>query len=604
MKRSHFVSAIVLVLFTSYLAFADRPLERAEILQLFEKLTSQPRKTWIPAGTIQAKHEEFRAPEITDLKEIKSRTKEKIVEYQSRTDKQELTEELQKMKLDAIPFNTRYELSNEYMMSSTVIVKFDGDRFYWEINVDSRNDSIKPGKDLEDNFMTKHFNLNWNTRRIFVWNGEKYATYFLPGNHAIVDTTGKTPHVVNGPLTAGIIPWGYGYYSYENLTAANSSAVERYVDGRTQVHLALNNPDGSEMLFVMDPAKDYAVLSCIINGYDNTVISKQYSGYKLVSDKWVPTIILLERYEAGSNRLLARNLWNITSIDASVPESYNFDVSYETDALIEYFSFVTDKPTMYRHTNTINTDRLLADRLAFAANEDSQAQNCATAALKYAVSQLGKDVTDKQLAPLVDGLTQQTSLYSMKRFVQQMGLYCRAVKIDIQTLQSLNNCEVILHIPGKKHFVVLGTIDDKYIWSIDLASNKFCYRTDINFFGMDWTEGTALLISNQPIKLQDGISDIDDSQLAGIIGAAGYSCTNFLQMYHIVNCTYAYETCWGYYQEFLWRFGCESAASGSCTNSIMVRYRESPCIEKPYDPLACTVTGEWTSYYMRACGYD
>ena len=283
-----------------------------------------------------------------------------------------MTRELQKMKLDAIPFNTRYELSNEYMMSSTVIVKFDGDRFYWEINVDSRKDSVKPGKDLEDNFMTDQFDLDWNARRIFVWDGEKYTTYFLPGNHAIVDTTGKTPHVVNGPLTAGIIPWGYGYYSYENLTAANSSAVERYVDGRTQVHLTLNNPDGSEMLFVMDPAKDYAVLSCIINGRGNTVISKQYSDYQLISDNWVPTIILLERYEAGSNRLLARDLWNITSIDANVPESYNFDVSYETDALIEHFSPVSDKPAMYRHSNTIDTDRLLADRLAFAANEGSQ----------------------------------------------------------------------------------------------------------------------------------------------------------------------------------------------------------------------------------------
>ena len=117
----------------------------------------------------------------------------------------------------------------------------------------------------------------------------------------------------------------------------------------------------------------------------------------------------------------------------------------------------------------------------------------------------------------------------MKRFVQQMGLYCRAVKIDIQTLKSLNNCEVILHIPGKKHFVVLEAIDDKYVWSIDLASNKFYYRTDINFFGMDWTEGTALLVSNQPIQLQDGISDIDDSQLADIIGAAGYYLQQLLQ---------------------------------------------------------------------------
>ncbi len=37
---------------------ADRPLERAEILQIFESLTSQPKKTWIPSGTILARHEE------------------------------------------------------------------------------------------------------------------------------------------------------------------------------------------------------------------------------------------------------------------------------------------------------------------------------------------------------------------------------------------------------------------------------------------------------------------------------------------------------------------------------------------------------------------
>ena len=85
MKMNHFMSAIVFVLFTSYLAFADRPLERAEILQVFEKLTSQPRKTWIPAGTIQATHEEFGTPEITDLNEINSLTKERIAEYQSRS---------------------------------------------------------------------------------------------------------------------------------------------------------------------------------------------------------------------------------------------------------------------------------------------------------------------------------------------------------------------------------------------------------------------------------------------------------------------------------------------------------------------------------------
>lgn len=604
MKVNHFMSAIVLVLLGSCLVFADRPLERAEILQVFEKLTSQPRETWIPAGTIHATHKEYKAPKTTDIGEINSRARERIAEYQNVPDKRELTEHMQKMKLDAIPFNTRYELSNEYTMSSTVTVKFDEDRFYWEINVDSRRDSIKPDKDLEGNFMTKNFDLNWNKRRIFVWDGEKYTIYFLPGNQAIVDTTDRMPHAVNGPLTAGIIPWGYGYYSYENLTAINTSAVEKYVDGRTQVHLTLNNPDGSEMFFVMDPAKDYAVLSCVVNGRGSTVTSRQYSDYQLISGNWVPTIIVIEVYEAGSNKLLARDIWDISSIDVNVPEGYDFDVSYDTDALIEYFSSVSDKSAIYCHSNTINTDELLADRLAFAANEGSPTQNCATAALKYAISQLGKDVTDRQLAQLVNGLNRQTSLYSMKRFVQQLGLYCRVVKTDIQTLKSLDNCEVILHIPGKKHFIVLDKIDDKYVWGIDLASNRFYYHTDINFFGMDWTEGTALLISKQPIQLQGDISDIAESRLTSTIGAAGYTCSQFLQPSYVVNCTKAYETCWGRYQHYLLRFGCKSDTSGSCTNYIMIRYAESPCIEKVNNPSVCTVTDEWTVYYMLACGYD
>jgi len=599
MKMNHFISLFFLVLLTSYSAFADRPLERAEILQVFEKLTSQPRDTWIPAGTIHATHKEYRAPEITDPIEIKNRIREEIAKYQNNPDKPELTEELRKLKLDAIPFNTHYRLSNKYTMSSTVIVKFDGNRFYWEINVDSRKDSVKPSRNLEGNFMTDQFNLEWNARRIFVWDGEKYATYFLPGNQAIVDTTGSKPHVVKGPLTAGIITWGYGYYSCENLTAADSSAVEKYVDGRTQVHLTLNNPDGLEMFIVMDPAKDYAVLSCRINGSGNEVISKRCAGYQLVSGNWVPTIILIERYEAGSNRLLSRDIWNITSISTDVPEGYNFDVGYENSALIEYYSSVTDNSVMYRHSNRINTDRLLAERLTFAANEGLRTQNCATAALKYALSQLGKDVTDRQLAQLVDGQKRQTSLYSMKRFVQWMGLYCRVVKTDIQTLESLDNCEVILHIPGKKHFVVLEAIDDSYVWSIDLTSNKFYYRTDIDFFGMDWTEGTALLISKQPIRLRGDISDIASPRLAGIIGAAGYSCSNPIQAPYVVSCTEVGGGCWGVYQQYHFRLGCKSDVSGSCTSSKMIRYDESPCID---DLWGCTITGDWNTYFMRACG--
>ena len=603
MKTNNIILATVFLLSVSCIAFADRTLHKTEILQIFEQLTSQPRRTWIPAGTIEATHEEYRAPRTTDLNEVEHQINKKIQEYQSDPNKSELTEELQKMRLDSIPFNVRYRLSNEYTMESTVIVRFAGDRFYWEINVNSRTDSVNPHPDLASNFMTKQFDLNWNARRIFAWDGEKYTIYFLPGNHAIVDSTSDTPHVVNGPLTAGFIPWGYGYYTYENLSAAESSAVEKYVDGQTQIHLTLNNSDGLQMLFIMDPEKNYAVISCSISGLSNSVISKQYSNYRLIAGNWVPATILLERYESGSSRLLACDLWEITTIDSNVPASYEFDVSYEADALVEYFSFVSGKPEMYRYSQTVDTELLLAERLAFAASEGLQSQNCATAALKYAASQLGKDVTDQELAQLVNEPNEDTSLYEMKQFAQDLGLYCRAVKTNIQILKSLDGCEVILHIPAKNHFVVLEDIDNEYVWSIDLASNKFYYRTDINFFGMDWTEGTALLISGQPIQLQGDFTEIDDAQLHSIIGSdsMGYKCTRLLQEYNVVFCTYIAGLCQGCYQEYYTRYGCEPAQAGNCKGSILIRYVESPCIINPHDPYNCTITGEWTTYYMRAC---
>jgi hypothetical protein len=447
--------------------------------------------------------------------------------------------------------------------------------------------------------MTEQFNLDWNGRRIFAWDGEKYTTYFLPGNHAIVDATGRTPHVVNGPLTAGLIPWGYGFYSYDNLTAIDAVAIERQISGQTQIHLTLNNPDGSQMVFEMDPQKDYAVISCLISRHGDVVISKQYSNYQPIAGGWIPSTILLEQYEAGSNRLLARDLWDITSIDANAPKSYDFEVSYEADALIEHFSFSDSKPEMYRYSRTIDTDLLLAERLAYAASESVQPQNCATAALKYVTSQLGKGVTDQQLAQLVNKPDKTTNLYEMKQFAQGLGLYCRAVKTDVQTLKSLNGCKAILHIPGKKHFVVLEAIDDKYVWTIDLASNRFYYRTDTDFFGMDWTEGIALLISKSPVTGE--FKEIDNQQLQTMTGASGYSCTRLLQEYNVIYCSYVAGSCGGYYQEYYTRYGCEPAESGSCTSTKMIRCKETPCIVDPYDPDACTGTGEWTCYYMRAC---
>jgi hypothetical protein len=601
MKIRHFVLTLVLLLFGSRAASADRLLDRAEVLQIFQKLTSQPRRAWIAAGTIEATHVEYRAPRTRDAIEINNQIAEKIQQYQDNTNKRELTEDLQKMRLDAIPFNVRYKLSNEYTMSSSVTVRLDGDRFYWEINVDSRTDSVKPPADLVGNFMTRHFDLRWNARRIFAWDGEKYTTYSLAGNHAIVDSTGSTPHGVNGPLTAGFIPWGYGSYSYENLAAADSSGFEKYVDGQTQIHLTLSNSDGSEMRLAIDPEKDYAVISCSTTGTRNSSVLKQYWNYQLVSGGWVPTTILIERYDAGANKLLASDFWDFTRISGDAPAPDSFNVQYETDALVEYYSHVTDRPLMYRYSEMVDPDLLLAERLTVAASEGTQAQNCATIAMKYAASELGKDVTDQQLAQLIEEPDNMTSLYAMKEFAQALGLYCRVVKTDIQTLRDLHDCEVILHIPGKNHFVVLDHIDNEHVWCIDLTSNRFYYRTDISFFGMDWTEGTALLISKQFTELQGNFTEIDNGQLDNITGASGYTCTRLLQNYDVIYCSYMGGECGDYLEVYFERWGCEAAESGSCTMLIMRRYQETPCLNDPYNPYRCTITYEWTYYQMRAC---
>lgn len=582
-------------------ALADRTLERSEVLRIFEQLTSQPRKTWIPAGTIQASHEEYKAPKITDANEIEAAIRAKVQEHQSNLNRTKLDESLRKMDFDAIPFNVRYELANESTMNSSVVVKFDGERFYWEINVDSRTDSVTPEKDVAENFMVRRFDRDWNQKRIFAWDGEKYTKYSLPGNHAIVDSKGTAPHVVNGPLTAGIVPWGYGYYTYDNLASINSSAVEKNAEGEKQVHLTLNMPGGIVTTFVLAPSKNYALVSYLVTGHGKSVVFRRYSDYRLVADKWVPMTILLEKYDSETNRLMARDLWTITKIDASVPGVENFHVNYELDAQVEYFSPITKRPAMYRYSGTIDNDALLSDRLVYASLRSTHTQNCATAALKYTLSKLGKDVPQDKLAQLVSGATGSTSLAAMKQFVQGLGLYCRAVKTDIQTMQNLKDCQAILHIPGKSHFVVLEVVDDKYVWTIDLASDKFYYSTDKNFFGMDWTEGVALLVSNKPIDQNGNFVDIAADELGNIVGAAGYSCTNLLQEYNVIFCDYVGGECGGFYREYYERWGCKSDTSGSCSSPRMIRYAETPCIEDPYDPYACTGTGEWTCYYMRAC---
>ena len=161
------VTSVVISFLFCYSALADRNLSREEIAQLFQELTSNPKTTWIPAGTIEATKEEYRASKTTDEQQILNAISESIDDYQNNDQKVERTEQLQKMALDAIPFNVRYRLSNEYTMKISMIIRYDGKKIYSDITVDSRQDSVKLPDELKNNYSTEEFNLDWNGRRVF-----------------------------------------------------------------------------------------------------------------------------------------------------------------------------------------------------------------------------------------------------------------------------------------------------------------------------------------------------------------------------------------------------------------------------------------------------
>ncbi|MBN1508207.1 MAG: hypothetical protein JW955_15265, partial [Sedimentisphaerales bacterium] len=264
MKSTRIMTILVVILIAIGSAWADEALDKTAVLAVVEKLTSQGQETWIPAGTIAAEHWEYKAAQTTDSTEIAKEVERQIAEYRSNPGP-EVDAELRKMRLEAIPFNVRYWMSNEYTMGSSVEVRYDGNRFYWEINVESRSDSVTPPSELRGNCMTEEFNLDWNQRRVFAWDGQDYTTYTGPVSHATVDAGGiiSSP-AVRGPLTAGIVPWGRGPLTYKSLSEAKISAASVSRDGTSQMEMNVEAVDGSSMYFTLDPAKDYAVTACTL----------------------------------------------------------------------------------------------------------------------------------------------------------------------------------------------------------------------------------------------------------------------------------------------------------------------------------------------------
>ncbi len=593
MKARFSLPVVVLSLFLAAIASGQRTLQSDEILEILKKVTSQPRNTWIPAGTIEARHQEQREPKVTDSTALRNEIDKRIKEYKDNPNKIELTYELQKMKADAIPFNVRFRLANRHTMDSTVVVKYDGERFYWETNVNSRQDSVVPDWSLAGNSMTERFDLPFNRKNVSAWDGEEYVTYTVSGRFATVDAAGWLPRAVNGPLTAGLVRWGHGRFSYENLLAADISATELVMEGQSQVLISLDWPDGSSASLLLDPSKDYAVTAGTLPAGTDEVSVNDYGDYRLVGNCWVPGTIFMERRNATTDKLTGSDLWTLYAVDGTVPSTDSFTVEYEPGTFIQYDSTLTAEPITFVYSKSMDIRRLLADRLAYIAAEGKQPQNCATAAVGYVASRLGKTVPDSALATLVQS-GGQTTLSSMKQLVEGLGLYCRAVQADLVSLQDLGSAKTILHLPAENHFVVLDSIDNGRVQIVDLSDSKFCYSETVDSFKRRCAQGPALLVSSTPIS---GLyASLDDASLTKALGGWGWTCSRLLQKEYWYLCE---ENCSGYFSYYYERYGCQMADSGTCFNQLLVRFQETACVYDSYGD--CTGDGYWYFYNMYAC---
>ena len=120
---------------------------------------------------------------------------------------------------------------------------------------------------------------------------------------------------------------------------------------------------------------------------------------------------------------------------------------------------------------------------------------------------------------------------------------------------------------------------------------------------MDWTQGTALLISNKPIAIPAEADEISDNLLTSYVGGYGFTCTYKIQNIRIINCKQdLYYNCYDLYQFVYPRYGCEFAESGSCTEEFMKERVAWPCIDREgYEGICTYIPEEVVYFYILAC---
>lgn len=538
------VSVLIMALGVVGLTFSEE-LSSAEINTIFQQLCQTPVQGWIQEGSIEAVHESFDAV-----------TGEKKQSHES--------------------------------------VDTDGSRFVWRIHLDSADSG-----EQSDSNKSKEF-LRGNKERVFVWDGQAYTLYFKSGKQAITYESPEIPVRVNGPLTAGIVPWGHGIFTLESLTKAQVSATQIQTDEGQRIEMAIQVEKSPEIRIVMQPEKNYALCSFTLLHPNLSKTVQTYGNYSLENGRWVPMNILIEHFDHG--QLSSSDSWGFVALKSQAVEKGVFAPSFEEKTLVEYHTPVLEKPVLYRHSSRANTKLLLDKRVEAGLKKGLVKQNCGTVAVGYILEKLGFESTEQELTSLVDDISNDTSLYQIQQVFQQKGLSCDAVTTKIPALSKLNNCQILLHFPNKQHFVVLDRIDDQTVWVIDLDRQTFYRTLTLDDFKQEWA-GIALIVSGEPLQLGFDYIPVPGDVLRKIKGAADYSCSELIQDYEVILCPeMILGTCGGRYYMYYQRYACvHDSGGGFCAGTNVVGHVYTPCVEDWYYPGTCDILGEWRVRYMRAC---
>lgn len=558
--NKRFTITVLTIFGLSTIAGADRDMTSNEVTQLLETLTSQPRLTWLTKGKVRARHLEYT------------------------------------------------EVNNTVVESEEVFI-IDGEKYTWEITVEEDSGSQMLPEIVETQAGQAQHVSNSDKKRIFTWDGSQYTRYFKSSGYAMVALDSQDmPIQVFGPLSAGVIPWGHGDFQLSTLTQLEPAAIERGTGDEQRIELTLIKHQIHPALTItirLNPLRNYAVEWYRWRN-DQASIEYTLSDYTQINLKWMPQRIRVERTDLRDTepKLLSYDDWFYEEISSDLPPTDPFQTKFSNGTLVEMQLPNHPQTLLYHAFDEANVSELINDKISMLTADQQEQNNCATAAIRHLIKRYNRPEPDQQMAELVSAETRLTSLQKVKQALEESELYCSAIQTDLETLKTIDNCSGILHIPINNHYVILDHIDAEYVWTIDLTSRKFYWKTPIKDFLNQWEDGTVLLVTESPIYLPSGLNNIETEQLLMIQGGGNYSCSEIIQTETVENCPEPLGglICRGSYRMFWQRKGCiEDSEGGLCHGIGMLGYSFSRCIEDQEVTGQCIYFGKWYKRDIRAC---